>query len=559
MRFPMVIQFLNIMKEKIIKNYTKLLLGGIVLLAVVLRFYALSTNPPALTWDEVSWGYNAYTLGISGKDEFGKTPTTYLESFGDFKPPAYAYLSVIPVWIFGLNEFSTRFVSAFFGVLTVFITYFLTRQIFSTSKFKNYYALGASFVLAISPWHILLSRGAFEANVATFFITFGVFLFLFSTQEKKKAKYLVLSLLSFVVAMYTFNTSRVFLPPFVLILFILKYKILLESWRVVALSIFIPLLVSIPLALFLITPQAKLRYEEVNIFSDIKVIERVNLEAANAQNIPFSNIIYNRRFAYLVEYVSHYLDNLNPSFLFIKGDGNPKFSIQDVGQMYIWELPFLLVGTFLLFRKKEGNWIIIPFWLILGIMPAATARETPHALRIETVLPTFQILVAYGIVQSYVYIKDKNKKLKSLFAYGVVTAFVLCFMYFIHTYFNHYPVVYASEWQYGYKEAVQFVEDNKNKYKNIYFTKDLGRPYMYVLFYGKYPPDVLINSGKIEREALGFVHVNELGKYKFAQEFPGLEEGNLYITTEGKVPGEARIVKEFYQPDGKKILIAYEK
>jgi len=33
-------------------------------------FTQLGPNPPSLTWDEVAWGYNAYALGIDGRDEF---------------------------------------------------------------------------------------------------------------------------------------------------------------------------------------------------------------------------------------------------------------------------------------------------------------------------------------------------------------------------------------------------------------------------------------------------------------------------------------------------------
>ncbi len=157
----------------------------IVLLAALLRFYQLDTNPPSLTWDEAAWGYNAYSLGVSGTDEFWKfLPLDYIESFGDFKPPVYAYLGILLVKIFGLTEFAVRFPSAFFGVLTVIMTYFLVLRIFSDSKNKYKYALIAMSILAISPWHILLSRAAFEANVASFFIISGIYAFLHGIQEK---------------------------------------------------------------------------------------------------------------------------------------------------------------------------------------------------------------------------------------------------------------------------------------------------------------------------------------------------------------------------------------
>ncbi|MGE5042385.1 MAG: ArnT family glycosyltransferase [Candidatus Levyibacteriota bacterium] len=546
---------------KLLQKYA---IACIFLVALLLRFYALSTNPPALTWDEAAWGFNAYTLAHTGRDEFGKfLPLSYLESFGDFKPPVYAYLSVLPVLMFGLTEFTTRFASAFFGSLTVLISYFLVLELFHSAKQKKVLALGTSLLLAISPWHILLSRAAFEANVATFFIVLGTFLFLWATRADKNLKYLFLPFLSFAVATNTFNTSRIFLPMFVIVLLLAKRKVLFRHRKMSILSMIPAIIVSIPLGLFLLTPQAKLRFQEVNIFSDIQVIERVNQEIKNDNNAAFSKVIHNRRLAYGVEYLRHYFDNLDPAFLFIHGDGNPKFSIQDVGQMYLWEAPFLVFGTLLLFRRREGNWMLLPFWLILGIIPAATARETPHALRIETVLPVPQILVVYGVVlfaESILKIKNKILNLQIKYAiFGLISITALFnFAYFVHTYFVHYPVTYASEWQYGYKQAVSYAESVKGKYQHIYMTQDLGRPYIYVLYYGQYPPDAL-KQANVTREALGFVHVNTLEKYAFLNELPFDKPNTLYINTSGKVPKEAKVLKQFLLPNGNPVLTAYEK
>ncbi|HLB60248.1 MAG TPA: phospholipid carrier-dependent glycosyltransferase, partial [Patescibacteria group bacterium] len=170
------------MKSEIRKN----LLVIILVIAAVLRFWQLGQNPPGLTWDEAAWGYNAYAIGIDGRDEFGRfLPVDYLESFGDFKPPMYAYLTVIPVWLLGLNAFATRFASALFGVMSVGVVYGLVGELFSgktenefSSSRKKSIALAAAALLAISPWHVNLSRAAFEANVASFFIVAGMWLFL---------------------------------------------------------------------------------------------------------------------------------------------------------------------------------------------------------------------------------------------------------------------------------------------------------------------------------------------------------------------------------------------
>lgn len=534
---------------------SKLLLVIIVLLAAFLRFNQLNTNPPSLTWDEASWGYNAYSLGIDGKDEFGRfLPFDYLESFGDFKPPVYAYLTVLPVKIFGLNEFATRLPSALFGILTVLLTYFLVKRIFWKSQNKESYALFSSFFLAISPWHILLSRAAFEANIATFFIILGIWSFLAAIENKKW--YLLVSAISFVLSMYIFNTARIVSPLLVLIMSIGFRKELVVIKKQTLISGFLGLLMFFPIVGFLLSPQAGLRFKEVNIFTNPEVVKTANRQIENDKNALWSKVIHNRRVLYAIEYVKHYFDNLSPSFLFIKGDGNPKFSTQEVGQMYIWDIVFFIGGILFLIRKKEGYWWIIPLWLILGIIPAATARETPHALRIETTLPTFQILVAYGFVG----LTDKLKKYKKMITVFLLFLLFLNFGYFYHNYVSHYKYDYSGEWQYGYKESIDFVKLVENKYDFIQVTDTLGRPYIYYLFYTKTNPEYFRQNSDIARDAFGFVRVNRVGKYVFPKEFNyslSKTKKVLYINTPYKLPENIHILKTFYLLNGNPVLVAY--
>lgn len=528
---------------------------GIIIIATFLRFYSLGTNPPALTWDEAAWGYNAYSLGIDGKDEFGRfLPVDYLESFGDFKPPVYAYLDILPVKIFGLTEFAVRFPSAFFGVLTVIITYFLTRRIFFDSKQKEIIALTSAFMLAISPWHINLSRAAFEANIATFFLVSSVWLFLCGID--KKGWYFTLSAVFFALSFYTFNTTRVVAPLLVLILAVGFRNEILKKKKEIYIAGIVGLILVLPTVKFLLTPAASLRFHEVNIFSDPGVVERSNQEIANDNNAWWSKIIHNRRVGYSIEYLRHYFDNLNPSFLFIKGDGNPKFSTQDVGQLYLWEFPFLIAGILFLVKKKEGRWWLIPLWLILGILPAGVARETPHALRIETTLPTFQILVAYGIVNLFSLLRRKQ-----IAIIGLVFIATLNFIYYIHGYYVHYPREFSGEWQYGYKDALTYVKDEQAKYDKVYITESLGRPYIYTLFYTEYNPRQFRKEAVIEREVFGFVHVKQFNKYYFAKDINNLLSNSkkiLYINVPNSVPGSAKILKKFYLLNGNESLVAYE-
>lgn len=543
---------------------SKILLFIIILIAVLLRFFQLGTNPPSLTWDEVAWGYNAYSLGIDGKDEFGRLlPFDYLESFGDFKPPVYAYLDIIPVKLLGLNEFAARFPSALFGTLTVLITYFLTKRIFNIKNSKHSLEIGnskleipivAATLLAVSPWHILLSRAAFEANVATFFIIFGVYAFLRGIQDK--SKFLILSAVSFALSLYTFNTSRVFVPLLIIALAVLYRKKLLQMKKLSMIAAVTGLIIILPSVNFLLSPQARLRYEEVNIFSNVDLVKTANQEIENDHNAWWSKIIHNRRIFYAREYMKHYFDNLSFNFLFIKGDGNPKFSTQDIGQMYLWELPFLLVGILMLFRKRENNWFIIPVWLILGIIPAATARETPHALRIETTLPTFQILVAYGIISSFILLK----KYRRIFTGSLSLVAGLSLVYFIHVYFIQYPWEFSGDWQYGYKDSIAYVKTVENDYDHINITDSLGRPYIYYLFYLQVPPSEFRKSATVKRDAFGFVAIDGFSKYRFTKKLQIMPPGGktLYITSsEESLTSGIKPLKIFYKLDGTPILKAF--
>ena len=317
------------------------------------------------------------------------------------------------------------------------------------------------------------------------------------------------------------------------------------------------LIIFLPTFKFLLTPQADLRFQEVNIFSDPSIVKISNQEIANDKNAFWSKIIHNRRILYGIDYLKHYFDNLNPSFLFITGDGNPKFSTQTVGQMYIWDIPFFAFGILMLFKKREEKWWLVPLWLLIGIIPAALARETPHALRIENSLPMFQILVAYGFIELLSLIKSRKKAITAI----LLLLLAINFIYFYHDYFYNYKYDYSGEWQYGYKQSIDYVRSVEKNYDYIQVTGYLGRPYIYYLFYTKTDPRSYRQTANITRDIFGFVSVNSFGKYVFPQNFNyNLSKTNkkvLYINTPDNLPAGAKVLKKFYWLNGAEKLVAY--
>lgn len=542
-----------------IKNQ-KLIIIFILLLAALLRFYQLGINPPSLAWDEAALGYNAYSIGETGKDEFRRVlPYDYFASFGDYKPPLYIYAAVLPVKIFGLNELAVRFPSALFGTLTVLLTYFLVKELFP--KLKDFWLPEiAAFFLAISPWHTQLSRAAWEANLASFFVVLGVLLFLKSL--KGRGQFLLLSGLAFVATFYTFNSTRVFSPILVLGLALYYRKDLWQMKRWVVISTVVAILLIAPLVPHLLSSEGRLRFQEVNIFTDIEVIETTNRWMAQDNNALWSRIIHNRRVHFALLFLEHYFHHFEGKFLFISGDGNPKFSLQDVGQLYLFDLPFLLAGVYFLIRRKEKGAFLIFWWLLAAPIPAATARETPHALRILDSLPTWQIITAYGFYIFLEAIKKKKALIKNSLCFVVYALLFVNIFYYLHNYYAHYPTEFSAEWQYGYRETIRAVSELEKNYDKVVVAKNLGRPYIYFLFYKKYPPQNFWRyKDKVVKEPAGFINILGFGKY----EFRGLDWGKdqwmkkaLFIMVPGDVPEDANVIKTIYRLNGEAALVLFD-
>ena len=280
------------------------LLFCIVTFAFFIRIYRVSEIPPALSWDEVSIGYNAYSILTTGRDEHGKfLPLDSFASYGDYKPPLAIYLTVPSVVIFGLNEFAVRFPSVLFGTLTVLITYFLIKELFSNSLFIIHYSLLTSFLLSISPWHIQLSRAGFEANIALFFVVSGVLLIL---RARYKSQLLLFCWLPFVAAIYTFNSTRYFVPLFSIILLIYYWKNFSKNKPLLLSGIIIATVILLPIMPHIFSKEARLRFAEVNIFSDAGIVNQANARM-EVDNISWwSKIMHNRRVGFSQSYLTHF-------------------------------------------------------------------------------------------------------------------------------------------------------------------------------------------------------------------------------------------------------------
>lgn len=547
----------------------RILLVVVVLIAFVLRVNAISRIPPSMSWDEVSIGYNAYSILKTGADEHGvRFPIQAFKAYGDYKPPLSIYLTVPFVGLFGLTEFAVRFPVALMGTLSVLLAYAFTFLLFETFRngnpdnsksVRNSGTLGiiTATLLAFSPWHINLSRAGFEATIAHTFILLGCVFILYA---RKHPQWWTLAFLPFVASVYTFNSARYAAPLIVAgFLAVLRHDVRLAR-RQVAGGVVIAFVFLLPIVPHLVSKEARLRLAEVSIFTDVSVVEKANERIAADGNAWWARILHNRRIGYAKSYIIHFADNLEPWFLFIKGDGNPKFSIQDVGQMYLMEAPFFAVGFVALLSQNPGLGIFLLYFIMSAIAPAAVARETPHALRTLNTLPAWQIFEAYGLVAAAGLVKRKPVWLKPVTYAAVGFLFAANIAYYLHEYYVHYPVVYSGEWQYGYREAIRYVMPRLADYDTVTVTESIGRPYMYALFYTGYDPAKFVSEKQSYTDAAGFYHVEGFGKFRFARNLVRTKTGgrNLVVGDPSWVREGDKVLTTVRLLNGTPVLVIFE-
>jgi len=528
---------------------TQWLLTLILLLSFLVRFYRLGETPASIYWDEASLGYNAYSISQTFRDEHGEfMPFSRFIAYGDYKAPGYIYIDAIAVKLLGLNEFSVRLPSALAGLLLVILTYFLSKELFD----NNVIGLTSAFVMAISPWAIQFSRGGFEANLATLFSGWGVYFFLVWLRRKKLLFGCIASVL-FWLAIYTFNSHRVFVPLFLFSLSLIFFKQIIRFWKQAVVASAILLLLLLPLIPHFTSREGKLRFYEVTWLNDSAPIELSNKRVGDDGGSILAKVLHNRRVTYFQEFLKHYSDHFRGDFLFLYGDVNPRLSSQTVGELYIVELPLLLLGVYKLLRiKSKTKWVIFS-WIILSPIPAALARETPHALRILNILPAPQILIGLGL---YSFAQFFSKK--RIFLIIIPIIYFLLIILYLHNYHTHYREQYALSWQYGYSQMVQYVRSVESKYDGVGVTEKYGRPYIYFLFYEKYSPQKYLSNRNAGRDWYGFQYVYGFDKYKFDDE---VHSGGkwLYVRLPKQTPGGANLIKVIYGLNGEPIFEISEK
>ena len=478
---------------------------------LILRLVASNFLPPSLNWDEVSLGYNAYSLLQTGRDEWGTILPTIFRSFGDYKLPIYVYLATI-------SPFFVRLPSIVFGTLLIIITYLLGRRLASP-----FVGLTSAVLVAISPWTWWISRIALEANVGALFIAIGICCLLVRKTN--------LGILFLGLSVWAYNSARVFSP-----LFLLAY-LFLHRPKLTTISYLLTAFLFIPMVIQLLSPSGQARLSWLTIL-DSGAIAQID----QLQSRPGGRLLYNKATYFLYRFGQNYLSYFSPNFLFLKGGDHYQFSIQNFGLLYLVSLPFFYLG---LLKLNKISWA----WLLLAPIAGSLTRDAPHVLRAIPMLPLSMLLIAHGLDRF-------GRNVKALFFVGLLISTIY---YLVSA--NSYRNNYSQSWQYGYSKVVQFIKQRYSDYDQIIFTKKYGEPHEFVAYFWPWNPADFQLRKQWDYHA-NWYWVNALDKFTFVNDWEigqlTFKPNTLVVTSpESKISG--REITTFNFLDGQPAFIVYEK
>lgn len=295
------------------------------LFALILRLVSLGSIPPGVYLDEASLGYNAYSLSLTGRDEYRQPLPLFLRSFGTYPPALSVYAAIPAIKFLGLTTLSYRLTPAILGALSCVIFAILAAHLLGR---RAILLSGALF--AINPGLMLWNRSFPEVTLALLLVLLGLVLFL------RQRYYLGTFLLS--LSTYAYQSPRV-LVYLLLTFLVIKYR----KYSV--------------LVFFLLTqlPQFYL----LN-FSGPKI--RLSSQLWYSQ-IPHTVSAVSR------EFFSQYFAYYSPQNLFWWPDPDLQRSLPELSIFYNWLVVPYLLGLIYLFRIWRQPLVIF----LLAVSPLAAA------------------------------------------------------------------------------------------------------------------------------------------------------------------------------------------
>ncbi len=480
---------------------------GLILLGVLVRLVAFGAVPAGFNQDEAFAGYEAYSLLTYGVDSWGYPFPCYFISWGSGMNVLESYLAIPFVALLGPTEAAVRLPQLLCACLSMPVFYDLLRRMISRRA-----ALIGLGLLAISPWHILLSRWGLESNLAPAFLLFG---FYFLVRALEDSRFLLASAAAYGVSLYAYAITWAVVP-----LTLCGWgAYLLLSGRRFPLRHLLPavgllFLLALPLLLFLLV--------NLNVIDEIVTpwFSAPKLSAMRGGDLSWRNL-----------FSTHSYWDLG-NVIFLQRDFLPWNAMEGFGMFYPISLPFQLLGTVRLvrgaaeaLRARRVCWECLVLLgalgaVLIGLMFYDVSINRVNALHFYTL-----VFITAGVDELF----RLCRRLRLVPAL-TAAAYACCFLAFAGVYFTSYNDETALHFRQGVGQAVGFVKqqgfDRVAVDDSVYYSQ--------ILFYDQTPHEVYAASVDYAGGPAAFLDVAGFGRYTFGIDYGALEGDTAYLIPAGR-------------------------
>lgn len=461
-------------------------IGLIMIITVVSRMIGIEKYPVGIHADEAYAGYEAYSMLNYGIDSWGYHHPVYLTVWGSGMSILESCMMMPFIKIGGLNLYMIRLPQAIMGVLSVFILYLLIKKICNQQM-----AYWAGFLVAVCPWHIMMSRWGLDANLAPAFILLGMY---FSVLGLEKEKYLIIAALFWGLSLYSYALTWIFVPAFLVLSFLYcrKYQ-KIRAAKYFWVSAAVLGLIALPLLLFVAVNQGILPEIKTQYLSIPKLVE------FRSDELTFS--------------ISNIRDLLR---IYIKqNDYSLMNTIPFFGLYYLFSLPVIVLGGWVCLtgavsnmkNRKFGYEAFLVFWIILctmiGVMRSMNAYRA-NIMNLAVLI--LEVMGIYWLCQ---------RLHKEWFKKGLVLLYICSFGFFELYYFTAYQDDIKDIQRAGLEPALEYALDIQKDEKVDKICISDRIPHPQILFYTKYPADAFLDTVSWKNYPAKWVYAKKFGCFEW--------------------------------------------
>jgi len=428
----------------------------LMIIGILSRIVLLGKVPGGINQDEAYATYEAYSLIETGIDSRGYVNPVYFVAWGSGMNALLTYILIPFVKIMGLTVMTPRLPMAIISILTLPAFYGVMRRITNERI-----ALIGLFLLAVSPWHIGLSRWALESNLSPAFLMFALYFYL---RTLEKPEFAPACGLMYGLCLYCYALMWIVVP--LILVMSLSYSFIRGEIKKQALGWYLAggiilLVLAVPLILFVLINKDLLPEIRTAYFSIPHLISG-RMDEVSLANIP---------------------ENIHKTLymFFIQADSDIFHASPRYGFYHHISIVFFPIGFIACcvqtYKRKKSAYILFHFLasVPIGILVNIAVQ------RINGIHIPILALTALGIDVFSEWFKTRKQQVLSV----IIAVYCLFFIRFEYHYFTDYgddlTIVFQDGLEDGIRRAKELAGDD-----TIYVSDAIY--YSRILFYDKFDP-----------------------------------------------------------------------